>query len=87
MPHQRHCRRFRDAKKSRVAWYCCILIAGIASCAIIDGKAVSEADIGSNFFVASDELGISRAKCVAQHLHEMNEDVLCDYIEMVIPEY
>jgi len=46
----------------------------------VDGADVSEADLGSNFFVEQSARGTSRAACVTRLLQELNEHVTGSYI-------
>lgn len=58
-----------------------LVLPGMGAFTIVDRKTVSEADLGSNFFLSSDALGKSRAKIAVEHLLELNSEVRGDYIE------
>jgi amyloid beta precursor protein binding protein 1 len=51
---------------------------------IIDGKKVSEADLGNNFFVAPDTVGKSRAAVTYELLQELNSLSKGEFIEQVL---
>ena len=55
-------------------------LAGIGSFTIVDGAAVTEADLGNNFFVDESCLGKPRAASVTQLLQELNEHVSGSYV-------
>ncbi|CAG9856925.1 unnamed protein product [Phyllotreta striolata] len=58
-----------------------LILPGIGSFTIVDGEKVTEEDIGSNFFLESDSIGLSRAQVATQCLLEHNPDVRGDYID------
>ena len=58
----------------------CQLI-GVGSFTIIDSALVTPQDIGNNFFLLPEQIGLSRAKCVTELLQELNEDVDGHYLE------
>ncbi|GLV33977.1 beta-Amyloid precursor protein binding protein 1 [Carabus blaptoides fortunei] len=58
-----------------------LVLPGIGAFTIIDGKKITEEDIGSNFFLENDSLGLSRAQVATQVLLELNPDVRGDYID------
>ncbi|CAG9824867.1 unnamed protein product [Phaedon cochleariae] len=58
-----------------------LVLPGIGSFTIVDGEKVTEEDIGSNFFLDSDSIGMSRAQVATQCLLELNPDVRGDYID------
>ncbi|XP_018574459.1 NEDD8-activating enzyme E1 regulatory subunit [Anoplophora glabripennis] len=58
-----------------------LVLPGIGSFTIVDGEKVSEEDIGSNFFLENDSIGLSRAQVATQCLLELNPDVRGDYID------
>eukprot|EP00999_Lentomonas_sp_LEN2_P001786 NODE_289_length_1711_cov_94.194444_g260_i0.p1 GENE.NODE_289_length_1711_cov_94.194444_g260_i0~~NODE_289_length_1711_cov_94.194444_g260_i0.p1 ORF type:complete len:552 (-),score=100.04 NODE_289_length_1711_cov_94.194444_g260_i0:55-1638(-) len=58
----------------------CVL-PGFGSFTVVDGKTVTEADIGNNFFLTKSSIGNSRAKCCTELLKEMNPDVDGSFVE------
>jgi NEDD8-activating enzyme E1 regulatory subunit len=52
-----------------------LVLPGIGSFTIADSAAVTEADLGINFFLEADSLGKSRAKECTRLLEELNPDV------------
>ncbi|XP_066256113.1 nedd8-activating enzyme E1 regulatory subunit [Euwallacea similis] len=58
-----------------------LVLPGIGSFTIVDGEKIAEEDIGSNFFLENDSLGLSRAQVATQSLLELNPDVRGDYID------
>ncbi|XP_030746523.1 nedd8-activating enzyme E1 regulatory subunit [Sitophilus oryzae] len=58
-----------------------LILPGIGSFTIVDGEKVSEEDIGSNFFLENDSVGLPRAHVATQCLLELNPDVRGDYID------
>nr|XP_023013135.1 nedd8-activating enzyme E1 regulatory subunit [Leptinotarsa decemlineata] len=58
-----------------------LVLPGIGSFTIVDGEKVTEEDLGSNFFLDTDCLGLSRAQVATQCLLELNPDVRGDYID------
>lgn len=52
-----------------------LVLPGIGQFTVMDGAIVSEADMGSNFFVTPESAGKPRAEVVVENLCEMNEDV------------
>ncbi|XP_057667798.1 NEDD8-activating enzyme E1 regulatory subunit [Diorhabda carinulata] len=58
-----------------------LILPGIGSFTIVDGEKVTEEDIGSNFFLESDSIGMSRAHVATQCLLELNPDVRGDFID------
>jgi amyloid beta precursor protein binding protein 1 len=60
-----------------------LVLPGIGFFTIIDDNKVTEEDVSSNFFVAADSIGQSRAKVARDLLCEMNSDVIGDYLEEV----
>ncbi|KAG5872635.1 hypothetical protein JTB14_003723 [Gonioctena quinquepunctata] len=58
-----------------------LVLPGIGSFTIVDGEKITEEDIGSNFFLDSDSIGLSRAQVATQCLLELNPDVRGDYID------
>lgn len=58
-----------------------LVLPGIGSFTIVDGEKITEEDIGSNFFLETDSVGVSRAQVATQCLLELNPDVRGDYID------
>ncbi|CAH1982239.1 unnamed protein product [Acanthoscelides obtectus] len=58
-----------------------LVLPGIGSFTIVDGEKITEEDIGSNFFLENDSVGLSRAQVATQCLLELNPDVRGDYID------
>ncbi|EGI68549.1 NEDD8-activating enzyme E1 regulatory subunit [Acromyrmex echinatior] len=58
-----------------------LVLPGIGAFTIVDGKKITEEDIGTNFFLETDSVGKSRAQVATQMLLEMNPDVTGDYID------
>ncbi|XP_011308267.1 NEDD8-activating enzyme E1 regulatory subunit [Fopius arisanus] len=58
-----------------------LVLPGIGAFTIVDGKKVSQEDIGANFFLDADSVGKSRAQVATQLLVELNQDVRGDYID------
>eukprot|EP01132_Coremiostelium_polycephalum_P005270 gene5270-6561_t len=52
-----------------------LVLPGIGSFTVIDGKKVSASDLGNNFFVEKSDIGESRAKVVCEWLRELNDRV------------
>ncbi|KAJ3116245.1 erg10, acetyl-CoA C-acetyltransferase [Phlyctochytrium bullatum] len=52
-----------------------LVLPGIGSFTIVDGKTVDGADVGSNFFLEPSLIGQNRAKATADLLEELNEEV------------
>lgn len=57
------------------------VLPGVGSFTIVDGRLVTEEDLGCNFFVEPSSLGLSLAKCCTEFLCELNPDVSGDYID------
>ncbi|PSN45360.1 NEDD8-activating enzyme E1 regulatory subunit [Blattella germanica] len=58
-----------------------LVLPGIGAFTIVDGKKITEEDIGCNFFLDSDSYGKSRAEISTQLLLELNPDVRGDYVD------
>lgn len=58
-----------------------LVLPGIGSYTIFDGKTVQPADIGSNFFVDLESVGQARAECVCGYLQELNTDVIGRFVD------
>jgi amyloid beta precursor protein binding protein 1 len=52
-----------------------LVLPGVGQFTVMDGKTVSKADMGCNFFVTEESMGKPRAEVVVELLCEMNEDV------------
>ncbi|KAK6628877.1 hypothetical protein RUM43_002694 [Polyplax serrata] len=57
-----------------------LVLPGIGSFTVVDGKTITEDDIESNFFLSVDSYGKSRAEITTQLLVELNPDVHGDYV-------
>jgi molybdopterin/thiamine biosynthesis adenylyltransferase len=58
-------------------------IKGIGSFTIVDQGTVTDADLGSNFFLSPSNLGQSKAESMIPSLLEMNEEVQGKFIQKV----
>lgn len=58
-----------------------LVLPGIGGFTIIDSSTVTEEDVGSNFFLDSNSVGLSKAKCCMQLLQELNLDVSGEYVD------
>ncbi|KAL1918633.1 uncharacterized protein VTP21DRAFT_2655 [Calcarisporiella thermophila] len=58
-----------------------LILPGIGSFTVVDGKRVSGEDVGNNFFLDVDSIGTSRAKRVMELLYELNDDVEGFYLD------
>jgi len=58
-----------------------LVLPGIGSFTLVDGKKVEAMDLGNNFFVTHNSVGESRAKVVTDLLKELNEFVNGHYVE------
>ncbi|XP_031850383.1 nedd8-activating enzyme E1 regulatory subunit APP-BP1 isoform X1 [Nomia melanderi] len=58
-----------------------LVLPGIGAFTIVDGKKITNEDIGANFFLEADSVGKSRAQIAMQMLLELNSDVRGDYID------
>ncbi|CAI2167652.1 14243_t:CDS:10 [Funneliformis geosporum] len=52
-----------------------LVLPGIGSFTVVDGKIVDGSDVGNTFFLVPDSIGKSRAEVVTEFLQELNEDV------------
>lgn len=57
-----------------------LVLPGIGAFTIVDGKKITQEDIGANFFLDPDSVGKSRAQVATQMLLELNRDVRGDFI-------
>ncbi|CAG8791062.1 6129_t:CDS:2, partial [Racocetra fulgida] len=57
-----------------------LVLPGIGSFTVVDGKEVDGADAGISFFLDGDRIGTNRAQAVTELLQELNEDVRGDYL-------
>ncbi|GAB0091764.1 Nedd8-activating enzyme E1 regulatory subunit [Sergentomyia squamirostris] len=58
-----------------------IVLPGIGGFTIVDGRTVTEEDIGCNFFLEPASLNQPRAQCCSHLLQELNPDVNGDYVD------
>ncbi|KAG7209174.1 hypothetical protein KM043_015312 [Ampulex compressa] len=58
-----------------------LVLPGIGAFTIVDGRKVTNEDIGASFFLEADSVGKSRAQVATQMLLELNPDVRGDYID------
>ena len=58
-----------------------MVLGGIHSYTIVDGRRVEAADLGNNYLVTAAALGGSRARCVTDCLKELNDLVAGSYVE------
>ena len=58
-----------------------LVLGGIASFTLVDDAIVEARDLGNNFFVHASDLGQSKAKAVAAHLHELNTSVAGSFVD------
>uniref|UniRef100_A0AAR5P3F2 NEDD8-activating enzyme E1 regulatory subunit n=1 Tax=Dendroctonus ponderosae TaxID=77166 RepID=A0AAR5P3F2_DENPD len=58
-----------------------LILPGVGSFTIVDGEKVTEEDIGCNFFLEYESVGLPRAQIATQCLLELNPDVRGDYID------
>ncbi|CAH8581574.1 unnamed protein product [Heterobilharzia americana] len=57
-----------------------LVLPGIGSFTIVDDSSVTEDDLGSNFFLSENHLGMGRAQAVTESLMELNEEVNGNYL-------
>ncbi|GAQ81120.1 NEDD8-activating enzyme E1 regulatory subunit [Klebsormidium nitens] len=58
-----------------------LVLGGIGSFTIVDGKKVEPSDLGNNFLLDHDSLGSSRAKTATSLLQELNDTVDAQFVE------
>ncbi|CAG9461668.1 unnamed protein product [Pedinophyceae sp. YPF-701] len=58
-----------------------LVLGGIKAFTILDGAAVTERDLGSNFMMHRAHLGRSRAACATELLRVLNDAVKAQYVE------
>lgn len=58
-----------------------LILPGIGSFTIIDGSIVTEEDLGTNFYVDKDAIGLSKSECCTRLLQELNPDVSGDFLD------
>ncbi|CAA9996397.1 unnamed protein product [Nesidiocoris tenuis] len=63
-----------------------LVLPGIGGFTIVDGKKITEEDIGANFFLDIDSIGKPRAQVATQLLLELNPEVKGDYVDEAIEE-
>ncbi|PKK76763.1 NEDD8-activating enzyme E1 regulatory subunit-like protein [Rhizophagus irregularis] len=51
-----------------------LVLPGIGSFTVVDGKIVEGSDVGNTFFLVSDSIGTNRVQAVTEFLQELNED-------------
>jgi ubiquitin-like 1-activating enzyme E1 A len=52
-----------------------LVLAGIGSLTVIDHEAVTESDLGAQFFVSETDVGVNRAEAAAPHIRRLNPRV------------
>lgn len=57
-----------------------LVLPGIGSFTIVDGNKVTGADVGNNFFLTKDSIGMPRAQVTTDLLMELNEEVSGDFV-------
>jgi amyloid beta precursor protein binding protein 1 len=57
-----------------------LVLGGVSSYTIVDGKKVTARDFGNNFLIDAESMGQSRAECCSRLLQEFNESVSGRYI-------
>ncbi|KAF6201185.1 hypothetical protein GE061_005632 [Apolygus lucorum] len=63
-----------------------LVLPGIGGFTIVDGKKITEEDIGANFFLDIDSIGKPRAQVSTQLLLELNPEVKGDYVDEPIEQ-
>eukprot|EP00250_Pteridium_aquilinum_P009703 c18873_g1_i2 orf=127-1713(+) len=58
-----------------------LVLGGIGSCTIVDDSKVEARDLGNNFFVDWESIGLSKAKTVCAFLQELNDTVEAKFVE------
>ncbi|XP_025115674.1 NEDD8-activating enzyme E1 regulatory subunit-like isoform X2 [Pomacea canaliculata] len=58
-----------------------LVLPGIGSFTVVDGKKVQAEDVGNNFFLSADSVGKSRAQVATELLGELNEDVSGNFVD------
>ncbi|KAI9480556.1 MAG: NEDD8-activating enzyme E1 regulatory subunit-like protein [Benjaminiella poitrasii] len=58
-----------------------LVLPGVGHVTIVDDQKVTKDDIRSNFFLGSDSTDLPKARCAAELLQELNEDVKVEYVE------
>lgn len=58
-----------------------LVLPGIGSFTIVDGRAVAGEDVGNNFFLTKNSIGKSRAQAATELLQELNSDVSGNFVE------
>ncbi|KAH7424562.1 hypothetical protein KP509_11G013600 [Ceratopteris richardii] len=58
-----------------------LVLGGIGSCTIVDDSKVEARDLGNNFFVDWESIGLSKAKTVCNFLQELNDTVKAKFLE------
>lgn len=60
-----------------------LVLPGVGSFTVVDGATVTEADLGTNFFLEESSLGKSRAAETSKYLKELNPEVVFHAVEEV----
>ncbi|KAI5062057.1 hypothetical protein GOP47_0022596 [Adiantum capillus-veneris] len=58
-----------------------LVLGGIGSCTIVDDSKVETRDLGNNFFVDWESIGLPKAKTVCAFLQELNDTVEAKFVE------
>jgi len=58
-----------------------LILPGVGSFTVIDGKFVEGRDLGNNFFLEKKNIGKPRAACVTELLQELNRDVRGRFVQ------
>ncbi|XP_068644346.1 NEDD8-activating enzyme E1 regulatory subunit AXR1-like isoform X1 [Aristolochia californica] len=58
-----------------------LVLGGIGSITLVDGSRVEEGDLGNNFMLDAESIGLSKAKCVCSFLQELNDSVKAKFVE------
>jgi len=58
-----------------------LILPGVGSFTVIDGKLVEGRDLGNNFFLEKKNIGKPRAACVTELLQELNRDVRGRFVQ------
>lgn len=58
-----------------------LVLGGIGSCTLVDDSKVEARDLGNNFFVDWESIGLPKAKTVCAFLQELNDTVEAKFVE------
>ena len=61
-----------------------LILPGIKEFVVLDNGKVEKVDLGNNFFVAEEDLGLSKAAAVTTKLAELNPDVKGSHLDIDI---